>query len=186
MRSRLVVSQRTDIQRHTNRLGSSGSLGSQRPSVPHTCHTRRASTVSGGNSRMKRPAYQRIRPSCSWLVRGTDLPCWGYRPPRWDMISAEFSESRPSRCAVASRALTRRPRPRAGSYEEDGGGAGYEAPDAAVPVRRAINVQLARVTRGQPRLLQSTRTGRSAARSGVAALFPKLIVRVRFPSPAPR
>jgi hypothetical protein len=29
-----------------------------------------------------------------------------------------------------------------------------------VPVRRAINVQLARVTRGQPRLLQSTRTGR--------------------------
>ncbi len=48
------------------------------------------------------------------------------RPPRWDMISAESSESRPSRCVVASRALTRRPRPRAGSYEEDGGGAGYD------------------------------------------------------------
>jgi hypothetical protein len=60
------------------------------------------------------------------------------------------------------------------------------SPDAAVLVCRAINVQLARVTRGQPRLLQSTRTGRSAARSGVAALLPKLMVRVRFPSPAPR
>src|SRR5258708_32412161 len=47
------------------------------------------------------------------------------RPPRWDMISAESSQSRPSRCAVASRVLTRQPRPRAGSYEEDGGGAGY-------------------------------------------------------------
>jgi hypothetical protein len=34
------------------------------------------------------------------------------RPPRCTMISAESTESRPSRCAVASRALTRRPRPR--------------------------------------------------------------------------
>ncbi len=57
-------------------------------------------------------------------------------------------------------------------------------PGAAAPVRRAINVQLARVTRGQPGLLQSTRTGRSAARPAVAAPFPKLIVRVRFSSPA--
>jgi len=47
----------------------------------------------------------------------------------------------------------------------------------AAPVRRAINVQLARVARGQPRLLQAARTGRSAARPGVAAPFPKLIVR---------
>ena len=78
------------------------------------------------------------------------------RPPRWDMISAE--PSGPSRRAVASRALTRRQRPGAGSYEEDRGGAGYDAPDVAVPVRAAINVQLARVARGQPRLLQSTRT----------------------------
>jgi hypothetical protein len=36
---------------------------------------------------------------------------------------------------------------------------------------------LARVARGQPRLLQSTRTDRSAIHSGVAALFPKLTVR---------
>jgi hypothetical protein len=57
-------------------------------------------------------------------------------------------------------------------------------PDAAVLVRRAISVQLATVTRGQPRLLQSTWTGRSAAYTGVAALLPKLIVRVRFSSPA--
>ncbi len=49
-------------------------------------------------------------------------------------------------------------------------------PDAAVLVRRAISVQLATVARGQPRLLQSTRTGRSAAYTGVAALLPKLIV----------
>ena len=48
--------------------------------------------------------------------------------------------------------------------------------DAAVPVRRAINVQLATVARGQPRLLQSTRIGRSAAHTGQSALFPKLIV----------
>ena len=110
------------------------------------------------------------------------------RPPRWDMISAESSESRPSRYAVASRALTPRPRPRAGSYEEDGGGAGYDVQAGRwvlAPVRRAINVQLARVTRGQPRPLQAARIGRSAARSGVAAPFPKLIVRVRFSSPAP-
>jgi hypothetical protein len=51
--------------------------------------------------------------------------------------------------------------------------------------RRRFAVQLAAVTRSQRRPLQSTRTGRSAARSGVAALFPKLIVRVRFSSPAP-
>jgi hypothetical protein len=58
-------------------------------------------------------------------------------------------------------------------------------PDTAVLVRRAISVQLTTVARGQPRPLQSTRTSRPAARSGVAALFPKLIVRVRFSSPAP-
>ncbi len=44
------------------------------------------------------------------------------------------------------------------------------------PVRRAINVQLARVARGQPRLLQPARIGGSAARSGVAAPFPKLTI----------
>ena len=49
---------------------------------------------------------------------------------------------------------------------------------------RAISVQLARVTRGQSRLLLSSTIGRSPARSAVAALFPKLIVRVRFSSPA--
>jgi hypothetical protein len=49
-------------------------------------------------------------------------------------------------------------------------------PDAAVLVRRAISVQLATVTRGQPRLLQPTWTGRSAAYTGVAALLPKLKV----------
>jgi hypothetical protein len=50
-------------------------------------------------------------------------------------------------------------------------------PDAAVLVRRAISVQLATVARGQARLIQSTRTGRSAAHTGEAALLPKLTVR---------
>ena len=59
-------------------------------------------------------------------------------------------------------------------------------PDAAVLVRRAISVQLATVARGQPRLLQSTRTGRSAAYTGVAALFPKLIFQLHLlPDPCP-
>jgi hypothetical protein len=49
-------------------------------------------------------------------------------------------------------------------------------PDAAVLVRRAISVQLATIDWGQPRLLQSTRTGRSAAHTGEATLLPKLTV----------
>jgi hypothetical protein len=44
-----------------------------------------------------------------------------FRPPRWTIVLAESTESRPSPLArVASRAWTRRPRPRAGSYEEYG------------------------------------------------------------------
>ena len=53
-------------------------------------------------------------------------------------------------------------------------------PDTAVLVRRAISVQLTTVARGQLRLLQSTWTGRSDAHTGVAALLPKLTVRVRI------
>jgi hypothetical protein len=33
--------------------------------VPHTCHSPRVSTVSSGNSRIKRSFYQRVRQSCS-------------------------------------------------------------------------------------------------------------------------
>ena len=51
--------------------------------------------------------------------------------------------------------------------------------------RRAINVQLARVTSGQPRLLQVPRVAWSAVLPAVICPIPKLIVRVRFPSPAP-
>jgi hypothetical protein len=43
-------------------------------------------------------------------------------------------------------------------------------PHAAVLVRRAISVQLATIAWGQPRLLQSTRTGRSAAHSAYAPM----------------
>jgi hypothetical protein len=51
--------------------------------------------------------------------------------------------------------------------------------------RRAIGVPLARVTRGQPRPLADTYTRRSAPLAAVIAALPKLIVRVRFSSPAP-
>ena len=47
---------------------------------------------------------------------------------------------------------------------------------------RAISGPLTRVTRGQPRSLQTTRVGRSAPQPAVIALLPKLIVRVRFSS----
>ena len=78
------------------------------------------------------------------------------------MISAESAESRPS-------PLTRvepghgDPRPRAGSYEEDGEEQGTEpARNARVRRRsahdrRAINGPLAKVTRGQPGSLGTAR-----------------------------
>src|SRR5258707_4863728 len=46
--------------------------------------------------------------------------------------------------------------------------------------RRAISVQLARVIRGQPRVLPAARIGRSAPLSAVTVPLPKLTVRVRF------
>ena len=57
---------------------------------------------------------------------------------------------------------------------------------ATEQVLRAISVPLARVTRGQPRLLGIIRVASSAPLTGVTARLPKLIVRVRFSSPAPR
>ena len=51
--------------------------------------------------------------------------------------------------------------------------------------RCAISVQLARVTSGQSRLLPVAQSGWSAASSATICPIPKLIVRVRFPSPAP-
>jgi hypothetical protein len=45
----------------------------------------------------------------------------GARPPRCTMISAESSELRPSRFAVALRAMTRRPRPRGWQLREGRG-----------------------------------------------------------------
>jgi hypothetical protein len=50
---------------------------------------------------------------------------------------------------------------------------------------RVINVQLATVPGGQSRCLTGTRTSWSDGFSGRITKFPKLIVRVRFPSPAP-
>ena len=80
-------------------------------SVPQTCHTPEASKVSDGSSRAKPPAHQPIRRPCSGQRMVTDLPSWCCGPPRCSIVSAVASVSRPSRCAVASRALTRRPRP---------------------------------------------------------------------------
>ena len=51
--------------------------------------------------------------------------------------------------------------------------------------RRAISVPLTRVTRGQPGSLGTTRDAWSAPLAAVTAALPKLIVRVRFSSPAP-
>jgi hypothetical protein len=51
--------------------------------------------------------------------------------------------------------------------------------------RRAISLPLAKVTRGQPRPLADNYTRRSAPLAAVVAALPKLIVRVRFSSPAP-
>ena len=92
-----------------------------------------------------------------------------------------------------SRIGRRRPGPRRmGSYEKDGGGAGHEpAPDrrrhrTPAQDRRAISGPLNRVTRGQSRLPGASQPGWSAPLAAVTAALPKLIVRVRFSSPAPR
>jgi hypothetical protein len=95
--------------------------------------------------------------------------------------------------AVASRAWTRRPRSRVGSYEADGGGAGHEPAPGPSPThrtpaqdRRAISGPLTRVTRGQSRLPGDSHPGWSAPLAALTAALPNLIVRVRFSSPAPR
>ena len=90
---------------------------------------------------------------------------------------------------ITSRSWTRRARPKAGSYEEDRGGAGREAAPTrrrSAHDRRAISGPLTRATRGQPRSLGTARNARSAPLAAVTAALPKLIVRVRFSSPAPR
>jgi hypothetical protein len=75
-----------------------------------------------------------------------------------------------------------------------GPGTSLPGPDADHPLqgaarydheRRAINVQLARVTSGQSRALSVYKVGWSTASSTAICPIPKLIVRVRFPSPAP-
>ena len=50
---------------------------------------------------------------------------------------------------------------------------------------RAINVPLARAIPGQPRLPAVTRTPRSEPMTAVCGHPSKLVMRVRFPSPAP-
>jgi hypothetical protein len=48
-----------------------------------------------------------------------DRPSWWFHPPHRLMIPAESAESRPADAGRFARAWTRRPRPGAGSYEED-------------------------------------------------------------------
>jgi hypothetical protein len=70
------------------------------------------------------------------------------RPARLDMILALAAVSRPYGYAVASRAWTRRPRPRTGSYEEHGGEAGRgraELHQEALIVRTGFRLILAHV-----------------------------------------
>src|ERR1700676_4326114 len=55
----------------------------------------------------------RGRLAIEWLTK--------LRHPRRMIVLAESAESRPCRYAVTSRAWTRRPQPRDGRYEDDGG-----------------------------------------------------------------
>jgi len=105
--------------------------------------------------------HQQVRPY-NRLVIGS-LQARGYCAPGRDMISAASAE------ATA---------PRAGSHEDDTGGAETWRPRSAED-RRAISVQLARVTRGQSRLLPVLELGWSATSSAVICPIPKLTVRDR-------
>jgi hypothetical protein len=92
---------------------------------------------------------------------------------------------------VASRGWTRRPRPRGGQLRGGRGGAGHgpiwycPSPRQASHDRWAISGPLARVTRGQSGSPGTARNAWSAPLTAVTAALPKLIVRVRFSSPAP-
>jgi hypothetical protein len=102
------------------------------------------------------------------------------------MILAESSESRPSRYAVAARALTRRPRSRDGSYEEDGGGAGQRP---AMSSNSSSNAAVR--SRTKPHRLRVIAAGQLTARTvsdGLNRDRSRLLIRgfrVRAPS-APR
>jgi len=107
------------------------------------------------------------------------------RPPRCDMISAVSAASRPSRYAVASRAWTRQPRPE--GWQPRGGRGRSRGQDQARSAlsRRAISVPLTPVRRGLSRSLAAKLHRRSGCVQGRTVPIPKLIVRVRFSSPAP-
>jgi hypothetical protein len=81
------------------------------------------------------------------------------------MVSAESAESRPSRFAVASRALTRRPRPEGWQLRGGRGRARLRWPGLRRSARdhRAISVQLARATSGPSRTFQVATTCSSEA-----------------------
>jgi hypothetical protein len=88
---------------------------------------------------------------------------------------------------IASRALTRQPQPEGWQLSRRTG----EDPEAVISagrtaVRRAISVPLTLVTSGLSRSLADTSHRRSGRTTARMAQIPKLIVRVRFPSPAPR
>lgn len=90
----------------------------------------------GGDSTSK---FQSSKMSC--IADGYDYPehpksAGHVYSPRRPMILALSSASRPSRYAFASRVWTQRPRPRAGSYEENGTGPGNgrSGPVRSVPL----------------------------------------------------
>ncbi len=92
---------------------------------------------------------------------------------RRPIIPAESAVSRPGRYAVASRALTRRHRPRDGSYRGDGGEAGHGV-GASQP---KVAVQLAPATNGISRSRADARHRSSGNKDAGTAPLPKLTVR---------
>jgi hypothetical protein len=100
------------------------------------------------------------------------------------MSLAESSESKPSRFAVASRVLARRPRPSDGSHKEDGGGPGGKHSDSRsdsnAAARRADQAhpgsygtqRHGAATRGWPELITMRSTDQIRNQPGRCAMQP--------------
>jgi hypothetical protein len=96
--------------------------GATADGVPVACPISRSTPGNYGHSRTTRYAGSPADRQADPLRKQTFQA--GTRPPRCMMISTESSESRPSRFAVALRAMTRRPRPRGWQLREGRGSEG--------------------------------------------------------------
>ena len=98
------------------------------------------------------------------------LPSWCCRPPRCSIVSAESVGSR-----LASRALTRRPRPEGWQLSRrTGEEQGTEISAGRTTVRRAISVPLTPVTKGLSRTFTDGPSRRSGGMAAQTAQIPKL------------